>query len=260
MLSEVLAWFHRGPVRAVTCVLTLALGFTFTSLRVAAVAAKVEVVASTNDLASIAATVGGDRVEVKAIARPGSDAHRVEVLPSYMVRVAKANLYFKVGLGLDPWADAIIDGSRNARLAIVDCSRGSRSATSRRGKSTLPWAMSIPPATRTTGWIRGTAASSRARWPWRCPGRIPPAPGEYEARAAAFAVACDSTYARARTRLAGLASRTLITYHDSWVYFAGAFDLEIVARVEPKPGIPPTGRHLDDLVGIIRERQVPVLV
>ena len=67
--------------------------------------ASIRVTASTNDLASIAAEVGGERVEVNAIARAGGDPHRVEVLPSAMVRVSRAQLYLKVGLGLDAWAD-----------------------------------------------------------------------------------------------------------------------------------------------------------
>jgi zinc/manganese transport system substrate-binding protein len=85
--------------------------------------AKIKVAASIMDLASIASSVGGDQVEVFSIARPTSDPHRVEVLPSYMVQVSRADLYLKVGLGLDQWADGIIDGSRNAHLLIVDCGR-----------------------------------------------------------------------------------------------------------------------------------------
>ena len=88
--------------------------------------AKLSVAASTTDLASIAASVGGDQVDVFAIARPGADPHRIEALPSYMVKVSRAKLYLKVGLGLDQWAGAIVDGSRNASVQIVDCSRDVR--------------------------------------------------------------------------------------------------------------------------------------
>src|SRR5262245_16279247 len=101
----------------VFCALAGVLGFPAPAL------AKLRVAASTNDLASIAASVGGDQVEAFAIARPTADVHRVEVLPSSMVKVARADLYLKVGLGLDGWADAIVAGSRNARLRVVDCSR-----------------------------------------------------------------------------------------------------------------------------------------
>ena len=86
-------------------------------------AAKVNVVTSTTDLASIAKMVGGDAVEVTSIARGTSDPHFVEVLPSYMVRVQKANVYFKLGMDIDRWAAPIIDGSRNGKLVVVDCSK-----------------------------------------------------------------------------------------------------------------------------------------
>ena len=63
-------------------------------------AAKLRVGASTQDLASIAASVGGDLVEVFAIARPSSDPHRIEALPSYMVSVSRAQVFLKVVLPL----------------------------------------------------------------------------------------------------------------------------------------------------------------
>src|SRR5258708_29969158 len=88
----------------------------------AAALAKIKIAASITDLASIASSVGGDQVECFAISKPTADAHRVEVLPSYMVKVSKANVYLKGGLGLDQWSDSIIDGSRNDKLVVVDCS------------------------------------------------------------------------------------------------------------------------------------------
>ena len=43
-----------------------------------AAVAKIKIAASINDLASIASSVGGDRVECFAIAKPKSDVHRVD--------------------------------------------------------------------------------------------------------------------------------------------------------------------------------------
>ena len=85
--------------------------------------AKVSVVTSTTDLADIASMIGGDRVKVVSIARGTQDPHFVEVLPSYMIKVKRADIYFKVGMELDRWAQQIIDGSRNRKLIIVDCSK-----------------------------------------------------------------------------------------------------------------------------------------
>ena len=36
--------------------------------------------------------------------------------------------------------------------------------------------------------------------------------------------------------------------------------MEVPGHVEPVPGIPPTGGHLQELVDLIRQRQIPVLL
>ncbi|MCK4577431.1 MAG: metal ABC transporter substrate-binding protein, partial [Candidatus Marinimicrobia bacterium] len=92
-------------------------------LAMGVVAGKVRVAAATTDLKDIAETIGGDRISVVSIARGNQDPHYVEVLPSYMMKVKKADLYLMVGMELDMWSDQIIDGSRNKRLRIVDCSQ-----------------------------------------------------------------------------------------------------------------------------------------
>ena len=86
-------------------------------------AAKINIVASTSDLAYLANQIGGDKVEVSFIAPPATDIHFVEARPSYFVKLAKADVALKIGLEMDMWMDQIIDGSRNNHLAIIDCSK-----------------------------------------------------------------------------------------------------------------------------------------
>src|SRR3954466_6026996 len=90
----------------------------------ASVSAKIKVAASLPDLASIASYVGGGEVEVFSIAKSNSNPHFVEVLPSFMIKVSRVAIFLKAGLALDQWADAIIEGSRNNKLSVVDCSGG----------------------------------------------------------------------------------------------------------------------------------------
>lgn len=222
--------------------------------------AKVRVAASTTDLASIAARVGGDAVEVSAIARANSDVHRVEVLPSYMVKVARARLYLKVGLGLDQWADGIIDGSRNPRLTVVDCSRGVSVLDKPAGKVSAAQG-DVHPDGNPHYWLDPRNGAVMARTVAEALAQTdPPNASRYRANAEAFAKEAEAAYARARAVADALPSRTLLTYHASWVYFAHAFGLEVVGTVEPVPGIPPTARHLAGLVRLVKERRVPVLV
>ena len=222
--------------------------------------AKLRVAASITDLGSIASSVGGDQVEVFAIARPTSDVHRVEVLPSYMVKVARAQMYLKVGLGLDQWADGIIAGSRNDKLAIVDCGAGIDPLEKPTGKVTAALG-DVHPNGNPHYWLdprNGAIAAHEIADAFAA--ADPAHAADYRARADAFAKQAEAAYADGQKTAAAMPSKVILTYHASWVYLAHAFGLEIAATVEPVPGIPPTARHLATLVETVKARKIGVLL
>jgi zinc/manganese transport system substrate-binding protein len=237
----------------------LAAGLALLALVPGGASARLRVIASTTDLASIAASVGGGLIEASAIARPGADVHRVEVLPSYMVQVARADLYLKVGLGLDQWADGIIDGSRNAKLKVLDCGAG---ITPLEKPATVNASMGdVHPFGNPHYWLDPRNGAIVAREIADELGRRDPAnAAAYGARAEAFAKEADAAFARGKRIVAKLPVKTVFTYHSSWVYLAQAFGLEIAATAEPVPGIPPTAKHLQELVAIARQRKVTALI
>ena len=53
--------------------------------------------------------------------------------------------------------------------------------------------------------------------------------------------------------------REMVCYHKEWSYFSRRFGVECVEYIEPKPGIPPTPRHVEDVINLMRERHIPVL-
>jgi zinc/manganese transport system substrate-binding protein len=54
--------------------------------------------------------------------------------------------------------------------------------------------------------------------------------------------------------------REMACYHKEWDYFSREFGIACVDYVEPKPGIPPTPRHVRELIDLMRQRQVRVLM
>jgi ABC-type Zn uptake system ZnuABC Zn-binding protein ZnuA len=54
--------------------------------------------------------------------------------------------------------------------------------------------------------------------------------------------------------------REIITYHKNWIYFTDLFGLRVVDYVEPKPGIPPSARHVKELIDEIQDRKIKVLI
>ena len=241
----------RGFFFMLTCVALVIPGAAFSKIKVAA---------SIPDLASIASSVGGDQVECFAIAKATADAHRVEVLPSYMVKVSKANVYLKGGLGLDQWSDAIIDGSRNDKLAVVDCSAGVNVLEKPAGAVDASMG-DVHPNGNPHYWLDPRNGGVIARTIAEALGRVDPAhAADYQSRAEQFAQQCDAAYAADRKIADAIPNRVVFTYHRSWPYFANAFGFEIAGQAEPVPGIPPTAKHLADLVSIAKSRKIAVLI
>src|SRR5256714_2693507 len=82
-------------------------------------ASKLNVVGSTEDLASLAREVGGDHVNVESIARGYQDPHFVEPKPSFLLKLTKADLLIVVGLQLEiGWLPPLITQSRNSKIQV----------------------------------------------------------------------------------------------------------------------------------------------
>lgn len=52
----------------------------------------------------------------------------------------------------------------------------------------------------------------------------------------------------------------IIGYHKNWIYFTNRFGLEAVGYMEPKPGIPPTPRHVETMIDLIRNQGIKVIL
>lgn len=222
--------------------------------------AKVRVAASLPDLASIAAYVGGPEVEAFSIAKSNANPHFVEVLPSYMIKVSRASVYVKAGLGLDGWADAILDGSRNARVLVVDASAGVPVLEKPAGKVDASQG-DVHPQGNPHYWLdpaNGARIAANIRDALK---KADPAHAAlYEANAARFKAEADKRIQDWKARMAPLRGVSIVTYHSSWAYFADAFGLKVVEHVEPFPGIPPTARHLREVADAMKANKVKILL
>ncbi len=53
--------------------------------------------------------------------------------------------------------------------------------------------------------------------------------------------------------------KQMVCYHKEWDYLSRAFQVPCIEYVEPKPGIPPTPRHVAEVISLMKEKQIPVL-
>src|SRR5205807_4980828 len=80
-------------------------------------ARKLIVITTLTDLASLTQEVGGDKVDVEALARGYQDPHFVEPKPSFLLKLRNADLLISVGLDLEiGWLPPLITQSGNGKI------------------------------------------------------------------------------------------------------------------------------------------------
>jgi zinc/manganese transport system substrate-binding protein len=221
--------------------------------------AEINAVTSTTDLAYFVQEVGGECVTVSSIASPLSDVHFVEVRPSYMSKVAKADVVFRVGLELDTWMDRIVDGSRNGKLVIVDCSRhiapldvpafkvdASHGELHRFGNPHY-WLGPKNVAPIVEAVVEGLSSSD------------PPHAAEFEANGSNLMASIEAHLERIRTEAEPLRGKEAVFYHDSWPYLNEFTGMRATSFIEPFPGVPPTASQVKKVIEDVRGRGIKVI-
>lgn len=254
---------HRRASRRhrLASVLPLALPFVLT----APLAATVQVVATTTDLAAIAREVGGDRVEVVAIAAGFQDPHFVDAKPSFLLKLQKADLFVEIGLELEiGWAPTLLSNARNARImpgspGFVDASEGIERLEV---KSTADRsAGDIHPYGNPHYWLdplngKRIAANIAAGLK-----RVDSAnAAAYDASLAEFDTRLDAALARWQEEAKPLSGASVVAYHNLYPYLERRFGFRSVAFVEPKPGIPPSGKYIAELAESMKRDGVKVIL
>ncbi|MFH2056731.1 MAG: metal ABC transporter substrate-binding protein [bacterium] len=242
-------------MKVISLILTAAL-----LLLPAALTAAVKVVTSTTDLAYFAEQVGGDLVEVSSIASAKADLHYIETRPSYMVKLKNADLALEVGLELDMWMDRIIDGSHNAHLKKIYCSEyieplkvpkfkadASHGDLHRFGNPHY-WLSPDNVAPITQAILEGLSS-------------VDPEHAEtYSANRQKFLTDLDAQLPAIRELAAPLRGKEMITYHNSWPYFAQYFGIELPGFVEKYPGVAPSPAQVSAVVDLVKERGITLIV
>ncbi len=228
-------------------------------------AGALHVVTTTQDTKSITEIIGGNKVNVFAIATGYQNPHFVDPKPSYIIKLSNADLFVTVGLDLETgWSPSLLSSSRNPKIqkgnpGYVDASAGVR-------------LMQVPSGiNRAEGdihiygnphyWLDPLNGKQMARN--ICDGleRISPADRNYfEANLKSFNETIDLKMKDWSARMSKYKGTKVIAYHNEWCYFENRFGLQIVDFLEPKPGIPPTPSQLVKIIGEVKSNSIKVII
>lgn len=207
------------------------------------------VVATLSTYADLAEAIGGDRVDVEAVVPAKFNPHTIEPRPSDVLNLKKADLFIHTGLDLELWRGPLIDAAGNPAVRPggareLDLSQGIR-------------LLEVPD--RALSRAEGDIHLYGNPHFWLDPrnGRImaaaiadklseidPGGEAEYRARHAAFDERLAAKIDVWQEALAAIAGREVVGYHNQWPYFMAFTGVRMKQFVEPKPGIPPSPKHL----------------
>jgi zinc/manganese transport system substrate-binding protein len=217
--------------------------------------AQLKVVTSTTDLYDIAKAVGRDKVSAVHISEGFQDPHFVDAKPSFILQLRNADVFAFVGLDLEiGWMPLLLDGARNPKIRFggsgyVDASKVIPLLDVPQGNVDRSMG-DVHPLGNPHYWLDPENARRIAHlFKTKFSELDPKNEDTYERNEKAFSAKLTVAEKSWASDLAEIKGKPVIAWHTSWRYFAEFNGMNIVAFMEPKPGVPPSPSHL---VGVIQ--------
>jgi ABC-type Zn uptake system ZnuABC Zn-binding protein ZnuA len=222
---------------------------------------KLNVVTSVSPITNIVKNIGGDRIELTGLVPEGVNSHTFELVPSDVIKVNDADLVIIDGLGLETNIENVAQGAqgKNPQLQILKL-----------GDSTITpaqWVFdfSFP---REEGdpnphlWLNVAYAMKFANLTRDKLTEMDPQNAQYYSdntdRYISLLTKLDKGIMQA-VQTVPPQNRKLLTYHDSWAYFAPRYNMTVIGAVQPSHFGEPTPQEVAKLIDQIRSEEVPVI-
>src|SRR5437588_2969986 len=227
--------------------------------------AKLNVVATLPDFGSLAREIGGDKVDMTVLAKATEDPHFVDARPSFVVSLRSADVLIDGGAELEiGWLPPLLQNARNPKIEIgkpgrVQASQGIR-------------LMNVPTnVTRAAGDVHALGNPHFMSDPIIAKAVAQHIAQSFSTLDAANAAFYAASYKKFEAAINGklqewgaamlpFKGRDVVAYHDSWVYFAHRFGLNIDIFLEPKPGIPPSPSHLVEVIQQMKAQKIKAII
>lgn len=230
------------------------------------IAAPLRVVTTTEDLASLAREVGGDKLTVVSIAKGYQDPHFVEPKPSFILEVSRADVLIAVGRDLElGWLPTLLTSSRNAKVQTsganyLDASLNVKILEIPTGQVTRAMG-DVHPQGNPHYWLDPANGRLIAQAIRDKLAQVAPADrAHFEARYRDFDARLAAAERRWDGMLAPYRGTPVVTYHRSWPNFMERWGLQVMGYVEPRPGIPAPPSHIISLIGEMKARGVKLIL
>lgn len=220
---------------------------------------KLNVVTTVAPISSIARNVGGDRIDLFGIVPDGTNSHTFEPAPSDAVILSQADLIFVNGLDLELPTMELAEANMREGAEMV--ALGEQTVTEDEWVFDFsfpeeeghpnPHLWTNPPHAKRYAEIIAETLSARD----------PENADYYAANLASFSAALDELDAAIAEAVQTVPeeNRRLLTYHDSWAYFAPRYGFTVIGAAQPSDFSEPSPQEVAALIDQIRDEGVPAV-
>jgi zinc/manganese transport system substrate-binding protein len=215
---------------------------------------KLKVVASFSILGDLVKNVGGDRVEVATLVGPNGNAHVYAPSPADAKKAADAKLVFVNGLGFEGWLERLVKAS-GTKAPIVVATKGikprervgERDHDHDHGRADPHAWQSVANAKIYVTNIRDALVAAD-----------PAGKSVYEANAGAYLAKLDALEREVRDVIAKIPTdrRKVITSHDAFGYFEGAYGISFIAPQGVSTEAEASARDVAAIIAQIRKQKI----
>jgi len=220
---------------------------------------KLNIITTVAPITSIVENVGGDKIKLTGIIPEGIDSHTFEPIPSDAKLLSQADLIIINGLDLEIPTVKLAEANLKRGASIL--SLGQKALK----ESDYVYDFSFPKEKGRPNphlWLNPGYAMSYATIARDELIRLDPAnKSTYEKNAAAFLKKLEALDQAIKEAVKTIPqnNRRLLTYHDSWPYFARRYGFQVIGAAQPSDFSDPSPREVARLIEQIRKEKVPAL-
>jgi len=221
-------------------------------------------VATVPALGQIAEAVAGVDATVQVLSKVGQDPNVFNPRPAHAYALSQATLLFTVGYGLEAnWLPSLIKRAGNEKImpgkdGFFDGGEAIEAIGVPRGMTSSD-VISWSPDKNPYWWLDPEMGIKVAYALAIRMGEVDPVNAErYLQRSRVFIQAVQDALPEWR-EIMEIHVGTVLTYHNTYVYFMESMGIELAGYIEPKAGIEPSTRHMDQLLHLIKEKDVRLI-
>jgi ABC-type Zn uptake system ZnuABC Zn-binding protein ZnuA len=232
-------------------------------LAAGAQAARMRVLTTTVYTASLAKTIGGDKVDVESLVPPGFNADNYSPRPQDLFKIHKAKVFMMIGLNLEDWARDLVSAANNPDLVEAELYHGIKLLDKPAGNVDYSFG-DIHPFGNPHFQTDPEAGRMLAKNIAEALGVADPADKALFAKNLAdFEAKLTVAEKGWKEKLAPYKGTSILTYHESWDYFAEYFGFPIPVppkTIEEKPGFVPSPRRVEEVIRLSKDKNVKLII